>query len=96
MTKHCQMSVAAAQVRDTPSPLDRYCIVELKFWRDSINHVYSRDLYNCIPPFTSVYSHAMSDVACGGHILGKDIFANRVSTNEERTQRSTYRDLAAI
>ena len=29
MTKHCQISVAAAQDWDTPSPLDRPCIVEL-------------------------------------------------------------------
>ena len=71
MTKHCQMSVAAAQVGDTPSPLDRYCIVALKFWRENISHVYSRDLYNCIPPFTLVYSHAIAMSLAVVIFLGK-------------------------
>ena len=95
MTKHCQMSVAAAQDWDTPSPLHRCCIVELEFWKDSLRRLNSRDLFSCNPPFISVYSDA-SDVACGGHILGKDIFAHRMFTNAERTQSSTYRELAAI
>ena len=29
MTKHCHFSVAAARDGNTPSPLDKYCIVEL-------------------------------------------------------------------
>ena len=95
MTKHCQMSVAAAQDWDTPSPLDRYCIVELEFWKDSLRRLNSRDLFSCNPPFISVYSDA-SDVACGGHILGKDICAHRMFTNAERTQSSKYRELASI
>lgn len=85
MTKHCQMSVAAAQDWDTPSPLDRYCIVELEFWKDSLRRLNSRDLFSCKPPFISVYSDA-SDVACGGHILGIDVCAHRMFTNAERTQ----------
>ena len=95
MTKHCQMSVAAAQDWDTPSPLDRYRIVELEFWKDSLRRLNSRDLFSCNPPFISVYSDA-SDVPCGGYILGKDIFAHRMFTNTEQTQSSTYRELAAI
>ena len=85
MTKHCQMSVAAAQDWDTPSPLDRYCIVELEFWKDSLRRLNSRDLFSCNPPFISVYSDA-SDVACGGHILGIGVCAHRMFTNAERTQ----------
>ena len=95
MTKHCQMSVAAAQDWDTPSPLDRYCIVELEFWKDSLRRLNSRDLFSCNPPFISVYSDA-SDVACGDHILGKDICAHRMFTNAEPTQSSKYRELASI
>ena len=95
MTKHCQMSVAAAQDWNTPSPLDRYCIVELEFGKDSLRRINSRDLFSCNPPFISVYSDA-SDVACGDDILGKDIFAHRMFTNAERTQSSTYRELATI
>ena len=81
MAKLCQMFVAAAQDWYTPSPLDRYCIVEPKFWTDKLRHVNSRYLFNCNPPFISVCSDA-SDVACGSHILGKD--------------RSTYIEWAAI
>ena len=54
-TKHCQMSVAAAQDWDTPSPLDRYCIVELELWRDFLRRLNSRDLFNCTSPFISVF-----------------------------------------
>ena len=54
MNKHCQMSVAPAQDLDTPSPLDRYCIVELEFWKDSLRRLNSRDLFSCNPPFISV------------------------------------------
>lgn len=95
MTKHCQMSVAAAQDWDTPSPLVRYCIVELKFWRDNLRRVTARDIFNYNPPFISVYSDA-SDIVCGGHILGKDIFAHVMLTNVERMRSSRYRELAAI
>lgn len=74
----------------TPSPLDRYCIVELKFWRDNLRRANSRDVCNCNPLFISVYSDA-NDITCGGHILRKDIFAHRMFTNVERTQsESTY------
>ena len=85
MTKHCQMSVAAAQDWDTPSPLDRYCIVQLEFCKDSLRRLNSRDLFSCNPPFISVYSDA-SYVACGGHILGIDVCAHRMFKNAERTQ----------
>ena len=95
MTRHCQISVATAQDRDTPSPLDRYCIVELKFWRDNLRRVNARDVFYCNPPFSSIFSDA-SDIACGRHILCKDTFAHRMFTNVERTQSSTYRELAAI
>ena len=95
MTKHCQMSVAAAQDWDTPSPLDRYCIVELEFSKDSLRCLNSRDLFSCNPSFISLYSDA-SDVACGDDILGKDIFAHRMFTNAEGARSSTYRELAAI
>lgn len=62
MTKNCQMSVAAAQDWDTPFHLDRYCIVELEFWRDNLRYVNARDVSSCNHLFTSVYSDA-SDVA---------------------------------
>ena len=87
MTKHCQITVAAAQEWDTPSPLHRYCIFELKFWRDNLRLVNARDVFYCNPSFISVYSDA-SDIAC--HILGKDIFPHRMFTNEERRPSNLF------
>ena len=95
ITRHCQISVVAAQHWDTPSPLDKYCFFELKFCRDYLRCVNARDVLYCNPPFISVYSDA-SDFAYGGHVLGKDIFAHKMFTSVERTQSSTYRGLAAI
>ena len=76
MTRHCQISVATAQDRDTPSPLDRYCIVELNFWRDNLRRVNAREVFYCNPPFSSIFSDA-SDIAYGGHILW-DQFGDRL------------------
>lgn len=39
------MFVAAAQAWDTPSPLDKYCIVELTFWGDYPGNVYTRNVH---------------------------------------------------
>ena len=67
MTKHCLMSVAAAQDWDTSFPSDRYCYVELQFWRDYLRRVITRGLSSCNSSFISVFSDA-SDVVCGGHV----------------------------
>ena len=48
----------------------------------------------CNVPFISVYSDA-SDVACGGHVFGKNICAHRMLALEDRAQSSTYRELLA-
>ena len=95
MSRHFQISIAAAQDWDTPFSLDRYCIVELEFWRDNLRRANSRDVSSFNPPYISVFSDA-SDVACGGHILGTDIYAHRMLTVFERAQSSTYRELVAI
>ena len=59
--------------------------------------MFMQDVFNCNPPFNSVYSHA-SDVDCDGHIyiLDKDIYAHRMLASVQRTQSPTYRELAAI
>ena len=46
-------------------------------------------------PFVSIYSNA-SNVACAGHIAGKDVHANTMFTEAERKESSTYRGLLAV
>ena len=65
------MSVAAAQDWDSVFALDRYCMVELQFWKDNLRFVNSKTVSNLAFPFISIYSDA-SNVACAGHIAGKD------------------------
>ena len=76
MTKHCQISVATAQDWVTPSPSDKYCIVEPKFLRD-LHCVNARDVFYCNPPFISVYLDA------------SDVNKFRMLKNIEWTQSST-------
>ena len=64
MTKHCQISVAAAQDWDTLFSLERYCTVEIEIWRDTLRWVNARIVFIDNAPFISVYSDA-NDVACG-------------------------------
>ena len=42
-------------------------------------------------PFISMYSD-VSNVACGGHIAGKDVHAHRMFTEAECQESSTYRE----
>ena len=95
MTRHCQMSVAAAQNWDSVFLLDRYCVVELEFWKNNLRSVNTRSVSDSVTPFVSIYSDA-SDVACAGHIDGKDICAHRMFTEAERQESSTYRELLAV
>ena len=66
------MSVAAAQDWDSVFLLDRYCVIELEFWKNNLRSVNTRSVSDSVTPFVSIYSDA-SDVACAGHIDGKDI-----------------------
>ena len=46
-------------------------------------------------PFISIHSDA-SNVACAGHIAGKDVHAHRMFKEAERQESSTYRELLAV
>ena len=95
MTRHCQMSVAAAQDWYSVFPLDRYCMIELQFWKNNLCSVNSKTVSDLAFPFISIYSEA-SNVACAGHIAGKDVHSHRMFTEAERQESSTYRELLAI
>ena len=86
MTKHCQRSVARSSLRLGYS----FTIGQVLYCRAWILEGLSsssqfQGFFSCNPSYITLYSDA-SDVACGGHILGKDIFAYRIFTNAERTQ----------
>ena len=38
-TRHCQMSIAATQDWDSLFPLDRYCMVQIQFWKNNLRSV---------------------------------------------------------
>ena len=83
MAGHYQMSVAAARDWDSVFPLDRYCMVELQFWKNNLRSVNSKTVSDLVFPFISIYSDA-SNVACAGHIAGKDVHAHRIFTEAVR------------
>ena len=74
---------------------DVRCIVELQFWKNNLCSVNSKTVSDLTFPFISIYSEA-SNVACAGHIAGKDVHAHRMFTEAERQESSTYRELLAI
>ena len=39
MTRHCAMSLAAAQDWDSPFPMDEYSIREVYFWKHNLNNL---------------------------------------------------------
>ena len=74
---------------------DVRCIVELQFWKNNLCSGNSKTVSDLAFPFISIYSEA-SNVACAGHIAGKDVHAHRMFTEAERQESSTYRELLAI
>ena len=95
MTRHCQMSVAAAQDWYSVFPLDRYCMIELQFWKNNLCSVNSKTVSDLAFPFISIYSDA-SNVACADQSAAKGVHAHRMFTEAERQESSTYRELLAI
>ena len=70
-------------------------MVELQFWKDNLRSVNSKTVSDLEFPFISIYSDA-SNVACAGHITGKDVHAHKMFTEAERQESSTYRELLAV
>ena len=89
------MSVAAAQDWYNVFPLDRYCMIELQFWKNNLYSVNSKTVSDLAFPFISIYSDA-SNVACADHIAEKDVHAHRMFTEAERQESPTYCELLAI
>jgi len=96
MTRHCQITIAAAQDWDSKHELDNYCLNEITFWRENIKCVnmkkcFSHQVYNKI-----VYSDA-SNYACGALTEGdKEVICHKMFSAAESRLSSTHRELIAI
>ena len=96
MTRHCSMSIVAAQDWDSPFKLDQYSVDEVNFWRvnlenANIRYCFSNSLPNCF-----VYSDA-SGTGCGAHMaLNHEFVCHNMWTEEESGKSSTWRELYAI
>ena len=96
MTRHCQISIAAAETWDTQQPLDDYCSLELQFWDLNLKKFNQKNCFQ--QPINSkiVYSDA-SSFACGALIQNEDrMLCHKMFTAEEVNYSSTRRELITI
>jgi hypothetical protein len=95
MTRHCQMSIACSHSWDSLFDLDRHCILELEFWQSNLKIVNCRS-FAPKPATTKTFFSDASPLACAAHSGDGKLIANRMVTELERAESSTFRDLAAI
>ena len=91
MIRHCQMS--RLQLPKTGTVC--FHLIELQFWKNNLRSVNFKTVSDLTFPFISIYSDA-NNVACAGHIAGKDVHAHRMFTEAERQESSTYGELLAV
>ena len=67
MTRHCAMSIAAAQDWDSPFPVDEYGVREVYYWKHNLSQANIRHCFDMVSANIFVYSDA-SPSGCGAHI----------------------------
>ena len=65
-TRHCQMSIACSPSWDYLFDLDRYCILELEFWKSNLKIVNCRS-FLLKPAATKTSFSDASQLACAAH-----------------------------
>ena len=96
MTRHCQITVAAAGDWDTKHPLDSYCLSEIQFWLEHLNHGNGKYCFNGVQRSKISFSDA-SNYACGALVKGgHEIACHKTFTPEEAGHSSTHRELITI
>ena len=96
MTRHCAMSIAAAQDWDSPFPMNEYSVREVYFWKYNLSQANIRHCFDMVSANIFVYSDASAS-GCGGHVtLNQEHICHRMWNDEERRKSSTWRELAAI
>jgi len=96
LTRHCQITIVAAQSWESEITLDFYCISELEFWLKNVRKLNSKDCFKAFLPSHCIYADA-SAVACGAYIsTDNSQICHRLFTEDERRSSSTHRELLAI
>jgi hypothetical protein len=96
MTRHCSMSIVAAQDWDSAFKLDQYSVNEIEFWRENLSAANVRHCFTNNAPHCFIYSDA-SGTGCGAHMtLNQDYICHNMWSKEEGAKSSTWRELYAI
>ena len=95
MSRHCQISIAAADNWDSHFPLDEYCLGELKFWQQHALNLRARTFKELVLTNKTIFTDA-SKAACKAHIQESRQTTHRAFTLAEQETSSTYRELLAI
>ena len=84
MTRHCQITVAAAGDWDTKHPLDSYCLSAIQFWLEHLNLGNRKYCFNSVQHSKIIFSDA-TNYACGALVKGgHEIACHKMFTPEER------------
>ena len=94
MSRHCQISIAAADNWDSHFALDEYCLGELKFWQQHALNLRARTFKESVLTNKTIFTDA-SKTACGAHIQESRRATHRAFTLAESSLH-TYRGLLAI
>ena len=96
MTRHCQITVAGAGNWDTKHPLHSYCLSEIQFWLEHLNHGNHKCCFNSVQHSKNNFSDA-SHYACGDLVKGgHEIACHKMFKPEEGGCSSTHRELFTI
>ena len=95
-TKRSQICVANSNDWDKIIPLTAEVKQELLFWKDNIDQLNCRLIFDNSPPkIFQVIEGDASSTGCGSY-LNKEKLAARIFSEEERETHSTYRELANV
>ena len=96
MSRHCQMSVAAAEHWDREFALDAYCLSEIQFWSENLREVNKNFCFIPREHNKIIYSDA-SKYACGALVKGEaQLVCHKLFTAAEAGTSSTQRELITI
>ena len=96
MTRHCQITVAAADAWDTQQTVDDYCRLELRFWDSHLEKFNKKHCFLYPTNNKIIYSDA-SSYACGALIQKTEqSICHKMFTPEEVGYSSTHRELITI
>lgn len=96
MTRHCQISIAAANDWDSVHDLDNYCISEIQFWHENLKKVNKKDCFIQVANNKMIYSDA-SSYACGALVKGEShLVCHKMFSPDEIKYSSTRRELITI